>query len=47
MKIALIVVLLLSGCAQGFSGICAFRGLGQNEQGISFMTVNCQPNENK
>lgn len=44
---SILLVLLLSGCAQGFAGVCAFRALGQSEQGINFMTVNCRPNENE
>lgn len=40
---ALILVFLLAGCNGTFSGVCAVKGIGQNESGISFAMVQCEP----
>ena len=41
MKLALLA-LLLSGCASGFSGLCAVKPIGQSEQGIAFVKIQCE-----
>lgn len=40
---AILLALILSGCAQSFDGICGAVGIGQNEQGVSFVRVHCEP----
>lgn len=39
---AMILCLLLSGCASTFNGVCAVRPIGQNEEGITFLAAQCE-----
>lgn len=39
---ALVLVLLLSGCASNFTGICGARPIGQSDGGVAYLAVHCE-----
>jgi len=49
MKLLLVfaALVVLTGCASagGFNGLCAFMMVGQNEQGATFVRVQCKGSE--
>ena len=41
----IVLLVLLSGCASTFTGICGVAPLGQNESGVAFLRVRCEAME--
>lgn len=37
-----VVIVIISGCAGSFDGVCGAIPLGQNEQGVAFLRVHCE-----